>query len=162
MVTDTMARQIKKFQGLVLIIILITGVAGCRRENAFNPTEPQIAEQKKLFQVIPVSQANFYVKRGDSDQIGAYVGKEFFLVQLPAGSYRLEYFTDFGIFNLVFQNTASALLFIGLQPGDQVQKAVLYRGTIIDTSKAKQEYGILTLFCWPGGPVQWWEVFRSS
>lgn len=160
---NTMICSIKKLQGVVLVIILITGIAGCHRENVVNPTAPEIAAQENLTPVIPVMpQANFYVNRGDSDQIGAYVGKEFFLVQLPAGSYRLEYFTDFGIFNLVFRNTANVLLFIGLQSGDQVQKAVLYRGTIFDTSKEKQEYENLTLFCWPDSPVQWWEVFRSS
>jgi hypothetical protein len=158
-----MMTHIQKSQWFVLVItLLIVGVLGCRPNNDRIPTTPEISKQGNIEWEISVPQANFYVNRGLSDQIGAFVGRGFFMVQVPAGTYRLEYFTDLGIFNLVFRPTANVILLIGLEAEDRVQKAVLYRGTITDPSKEKQEYKNLTLFSWPGGPIGWWEVFKNS
>jgi len=104
---------------------------------------------------------NFYANPGLTEGLAAYVGKEVFVVQVPAGDYRLYYKTNLGEYNLVLRASATALLYVGLATGDQVIDATIYPGTITNTSGATQTHGLVTLFMWPGGPVtDWNEVFR--
>lgn len=146
---------------VVCVLILLVGLVGCDQENSVLTT-PSMSDQTVSVQQSPEPIANFHVMGTSSDQVGVYVGHEYFMVQVPAGEYLLSYTTGLGTFHLVLQVTKRALLFVGLQPGDEVQKASLFDGTITDIGKETQDHGTVMLFSWPGGPVEWWDVFQFS
>ncbi len=139
---------------LALAALLMTS---CDRQARHSPTSPGSRSLMSATQL-----TNFYASSGLSEKYGAYVGHENFVIQVPDGEYLLEYMTDMGTFYIAFRATEHALLYIGLQSGDAVQKAIVYPGTITDVSQETQEYGSVTLFCWPGSPQTWAEVFRIS
>ncbi len=146
---------------LVAVVLLSVGLIGCNQDNRGGPTTPELIAHTAARQNA-ARPGNFYAGRGLSDEFGAYVGHGEFVVQVPAGEYLLEYTTDLGTFYLVFRATASSLLYIGLQPDDVVHDAIVYTGTITDTSGETQEHGNVTLFVWPGSARAWHEVFRMS
>lgn len=138
---------------LALFALLTGGCDSAARRNPADSAPTNLKEAELL--------TNFYSSESRSDEYGAYVGHENFVIQVPAGEYLLEYLTNQGTFHLVFRATKSSLLYIGLNPGGTVQKAMVYRGTITDTSRETQVHGNVTLFCWPGSSISWPDVFRK-
>lgn len=141
-------RNLLHLRWLIAILVLITGVSvWARAENDSSATTDQIA--------------NFYASRGHSDEYGVYIGNEIFVVQVPAGDYMLRYKTNLGTFYIVFRATEKSFLYVGLQSGDAIVDATIFPGTIFDTSKESQTYGVVTLYVWPGSSTTWQEIFRQ-
>ena len=157
-----MRKHVQQLWWLVVVVILSVALVSCDQDESGRPTTPELTNQEISERPNPVHLANFNADQGVSDEFGAYVGHEEFVIQVPAGEYLLEYTTDLGRFHLVFRATASTLLYIGLHPGDAVQEAIIYTGTITDTSGEIQEHGNVTLFVWPGSSRTWQEVFQFS
>jgi len=145
-------KNVQPLRWLVLVVILVVGVSVWAYAESSSPSTPEIAKHP----------ANFYAGRGFSDEYGAYVGNEVFVVQVPAGDYLLRYKTNVGTFDLVLRATEKALLYVGLVTGDKVIDAFIYPGTVFDTSRDTQAHGIVTLFVWPGSSITWRDVFRMQ
>lgn len=143
----------------LLLCLLLTGT-GCEQDAA-SPSAPRVSAPEPA---VSMSNArlNVHVLGGYSDEVGVYIGHEYFMVQVPVGGYLLRYATTLGTFHLVCDVHENALLFVGLQPDDVVQDAWLFPGTITDIGAETQDHGTVTLYSWPGGPVWWWQVFTFS
>jgi hypothetical protein len=118
---------------MFLFTVSFFGCEFWENKNGTSPTSPSVKNPEQF--------ASFYVGRGISDQIGVYKGTEFFQINVPTGDYLLTYTTNLGTFEIVFRATKSALLNIGLQPGDEVQEVSLQKGTIDDTAIEVGRFG---------------------
>ena len=132
---------------LVLLSGLLSGCDLVERAKRRGPTAPHEAG---LY-------AGFYANRSDSSAFGVYNGGSFFVVQVPAGDYLLTYRSAFGEYYLVFRAESSASLHIGLQSGDEVTSAMLYQGTVTDTSGG-QSYGVVTVYSELGASGSSWDA----
>lgn len=139
------------YQGL-LLAALLTLILSCQlfeADKQQSPTGPQFSA---------LAQANFWASEGTSEEFGVYKGNTYFLVQTPVGEYLLTYTTHAGTFFLVFRAERSAQLFIGLHTGDEVREAMLYTGTIRDTSNPVIN-GPITLYSELGASSSWRSLF---
>ena len=139
----------KIYQG-ILIVSLITIVASCHTSDSDKNRNPTAPEKEFL-------RAKF-THKGLTDGFGVYNGDGFFQIQVPAGEYLVTYATDYGAFYLVFRATQTDKLLIGLQPGDTVHEALVYSGTVTDTSNPKHQGGI-TIFSEFGATGAWGHLF---
>jgi hypothetical protein len=111
----------------------------------------------------PGQHGNFFVREGSSDQFGVYYNGEsdFFQLQIPQGDYLLTYTTTLGQFYLVFRATERALITVGLQDGDVVYEAMLYKGTVTGTTPTFQQHPVI-VFSEFGARDGWWEIFQKD
>lgn len=127
--------------------------------------EPVVANRVQLAipSNSPLWQGNFHAGSGYSDQFGVYYnGKAgFFDAQMPPGDYLLTYTTTLGQFYIVFRATANALIRIGLMDSDVVDEAMVYRGTVIDTSYTYYDDPVI-VYSQFGAREGWWNLFRRD
>ncbi len=112
---------------LFLVLLILIGSESCNNKKgvSLNPTMPGNVEQL----------TNFYANRGILDQFGIHNGHEFFAVNIPmSGDYKLTYTTMWGTFDLYLRVLEKALVFVGLQPDDTAQTAMLAKGTITESA----------------------------
>lgn len=168
--------QLRNIVLILCIYALLLSVSGCNTNNSQSPSDPcniptgpgqpssptfQLA--MPLSSEVPGHYGNFFACEGYSDQVGVYYdGKsDFFQLQVPTGDYLLTYVTTMGHFYLVFRATESALITVGLQDGDVVYEAMLYKGTVTATSSVYFQHPV-TLFSEPGAQDGWWEIFQKD
>ncbi len=149
-------KDFRKLLWVTLVVLLLVG-SGCERDEQPNPTKPAIAGQKQA-----VGLTNIYASMAASNEFGVYIGTENFVIQTPAGEYLLEYTTLNGTFYVVFRATERALVYIFLVAGDRVQSAVIYSGTVFDTTGPTQTFDNVTFFAWPGSERNWQAVFQRE
>jgi hypothetical protein len=139
-----------------VILILISGLlAGCDLVEQRTRRGPTAPHEAGLY-------AGFYAIASASSTIGVYNGGSYFVVQVPAGDYLLIYRSAFGEYYLVFRAENSANLYIGMEPGDEVTSAMLYEGSVTDTSGG-QSFGVVTVYSELGASGSSWEtLFRKD
>jgi hypothetical protein len=133
---------------LVVGCVLVIGLSGLTAVGSSGETAQSEAHP-----------GNFYAAPGVSDEFAVYLQPGLFVVQAPAGDYLLHYETHNGAFDIVFRATETSQLYIGLVGDDQVQYAIIYPGTVTDTSGETWASGNVTLYAWPGSSRTWQEVF---
>lgn len=102
---------------------------------------------------------SFHAGSGYSDQIGVYYdGRSFFQAQMPPGDYALTYTTNAGLFYIVLRATANALITVGLNDNVVVYEAMLYRGTVTDTSYMYRDDPVI-VYSEFGASGGWWNLF---
>ncbi len=135
----------RKILTAVTIFLFTMSFFGCEfwgDKSGNSSTAPSVKNAEQI--------VNCYVSRGISDQIGVYKGTGFFQLNVPAGDYLLTYTTNLGTFEIVFRATTTALLNIGIQPGDELQEAYLQKGTIVDTAGEVGTFGPVIVYAQPG------------
>ena len=160
--------------GHILASAMIVGLMmSCKDDDSSKPTAPNIPVFPEGQSSENSSEISFYSERGDGE-FGAAVGNiSEFLIGVPAGDYLLTYQTTLGTFHIVFRAKDSAILHIGLQPGDKVLNASLQKGTVITPSNKEQliagiwPSGAVDLYYWPGSqpsevPNLWMEWFKAE
>ncbi len=152
-----MKHVFQKLQCVMIILVLFMSISGCSDDHKY-PSDPET----------PYQVADISANPGNSEQMGAYVGDEFFRVNVPAGDYLLSYNTEkFGVSYLVFKAESAALLQVDLVEEDQVRTATLREGTVIEQEDLTYANGPVALYAWPGevnGQVSsfWSDVFQFS
>jgi hypothetical protein len=176
-----MTKRTKRIHCVVLVLSLLMCIAGCKyfdRSNSRSsssspsdpsaiPTSPGSSPSSPAVQLaLPLSSeqpghhGNFFADVGISDEVGVYYDgrSDFFQVQVPLGEYLLTYTTNLGMFYMVFQATESAIITVGIHEDDQVYEAMLYNGTVTDTSNGV-EYPPVIVFSEFGAMDGWWNIF---
>ena len=146
-------KSLTKYFGVGILFALI-GMCGCQDQNVSGVSSP-LATAPQL--------ADFFAYGGLSEQIGVYykVGDEFFQVQVPAGDYLLTYVTDWGSFYVVFRAAAKAIVTTGLQKGDVVHEATVFKGTVAATA-IKMTSGPVSVFSEFGARDGWETLFAKD
>jgi hypothetical protein len=140
-------KRFQKIQWVAFGLILILGVVGCElfdHENSSGPTAPPTDLSAN-----PQQAMNF----SEGSKFGVFKAFGQFGVQVLKGMYLLTYTTKIGTFDIVFSASDTAVLPIGLQPGDEVIDASLQIGTVSDTAPVVQQSGSITIFAMPGSSV---------
>ncbi|MBD3308669.1 hypothetical protein GF339_19830 [candidate division KSB3 bacterium] len=115
-----MKRSFYVHKWVVLGILIAVGAAfvSCNSDNSSNPVLPQTET------TTGTTGTNFFAGSAISDEYGAYIGHEFFQVNVPeAGQYVLDYTTTLGTFYLGLELTKGALLQIGLVTSEEFPDA---------------------------------------
>jgi hypothetical protein len=149
-----MKRQRKNTSAYGIVLLLLFVLSGCNNEQNTSFSSPTIPGDV-------TSHSNFYAGETKEQGFGVYKGHEYFLIQVPAGEYLLQYVTQIGQFYIVFQADKNAVLHIGLSTGDDVQKATIYPGRITNTSNPRS-FGIVTVFSEDGATGSGEQLFAKS
>lgn len=123
---------------LLVAVVTMFGITGC--SDTFNPTTPAGET------VNPQQAVNF----SGGYKFGVFKAFNEFGVQVVPGTYLLTYTTKIGTFDVVFKATDSAVLPVGLQPGDDVVDATIQVGTVPTTTPVVQQSGAISIFAMPG------------
>ncbi|GAK49546.1 hypothetical protein U14_00769 [Candidatus Moduliflexus flocculans] len=135
-------------------VFLLLVLSGCNNEQNVifsNPTLPDSA----------TSLSNFYADETKETGFGVYKGHEYFLIQVPAGEYLLQYITRIGQFYIAFRAEKNAVLHIGLSAGDDAQSATVYRGRVTNASVSRS-FGVVTVFSEEGATGTGEHLFAKS
>lgn len=156
-----MMRKWQSFYAVASITLLIVAIVGCGMFDSekSSPTMPESSGNPPIGG-LPGETPNFWVGSGTTDHLGVHIASGYFLVNVPKkGVFLLTYFTEFGgPFHLVVMVEKNSLLFVGLQPGDEVAAATIQEGdltTIAPTSPEVQYFGGVTVYYRPGFIGNW-------
>lgn len=173
-------RRNYQYGALVLLLAaLISGGLGCNLNQAPTPVSPETSPSTPTspayptapaMQLVlaspsgslsPVERAGFSARSGSSDGFGVYHdGRSIFQFQVPAGDYLLSYSTTLGDFYIVFRAKNNALIGVGIQEGDLVYEAKLYRGTATGTT-VYYENDVVRVFS-VFGAREGWHLFQRD
>ena len=135
----------------VALMVIMLGIGGCNlgKEKESSLTFPTDSPETSL-----PTMENFYATQSDELEYCVYIGGGEFRFNVLPGEYLLTYTTDLGVFKFVMRVLEEALVTIGIQPGDVVHEAILYKGIITNTAmrtmQSVQVSGPVTLATWPG------------
>ena len=135
----------------VALMVIMLGIGGCNlgKEKESSLTFPTDSPETSL-----PTMENFYATQSDELEYCVYIGGGEFRFNVLPGEYLLTYTTDLGVFKFVMRVLEEALVTIGIQPGDVVHEAILYKGIITNTAMRTMQSvrvsGPVTLATWPG------------
>lgn len=137
-------RSFQKMRLVAVSLLVIMGLAGCSffESDHDSPTAPVPGSAEQLL--------NFSAGQSEGNAFGVYKRPDAFAINVPAGSYQLNYTTRIGTFHVVFQAFDATLIAIGLQPGDDVMEASIQQGTIPDGAQPIESTALVATFFLPG------------
>lgn len=151
-----------KVSFLVLCIGCVS-LAGCDRTRTPHPTAPTLVAALPVDAISSFQLGAFVADRSSSDQMGVYYDghSAFFQFRVPAGEYLLIYTTRLGSFYIVFRAKSAALITVGLQAGDLMYDAQLFRGMV--TARVSQyENEVIQVFSEFGAREGWPALFQRD
>lgn len=156
-------RYVTGMAGIIILFVIILTVGCMRWFERIDPTKPSmVAPSETIPSISGASPLNFYSGRARSDEFGVYAQVGQFVVQAPAGDYLLGYQTQSGGYLVAFRAEASALVYIGLQPGETVINSAILPGVITEIPADAIRSGAVTLCAWPEGSTNALAIFQSS
>lgn len=127
-----------------LIVVLMFGLVGCMLFDRDDPTTPSL--EANASQLV-----NCYDGEGDPSGFGVYMGVGHFVVNVPkGGDYVIQYKTKWGLFDFVFRAKGARMIYIGLQPDDEVADAIVVPTTITAVESEAETLGGMLIFSRPG------------